>query len=279
MDDKQPTLVPGRAGEIVDYTDAETFKFVERIFSADGPYRKVLHEFGIGNPKSKDTFLVYKDGRVYSDIVKENKVLWRSCMSKLGYKDGKVELKPDYSPASVIKGLFGFLKKTTKEAAIISNHKRYLSEASEMYKEYSEFVKEAVRAQTVPVDKYLEEYEKTIHITYLYELFFNYNFEKKGDADLNSCIKGYVTQNDYLLRYDPEFAEIKFASKEGFSLKKSPEFEKLINTPIEELIFIPSEIPDCECNFPALLLVEKKLQCLKNNLRLKAAFLLNFIKL
>jgi len=278
MDTKKSLLVPGRAGEIVDYADEETFKFVEKIFAWDGPYRRVLREFGIGNSSTKDLFLVYKDGRVFSDIEKENTILWQTCMSRLVFEAGKAELKPDYSPRAIIRGLPGFIKKSLKEAAIISEYKRYLSEADKLYKDYSDFELSVVKDQTISAETYLAKYENIIRITYMYELFFNYNLDKRGDVDLNQCIKAYVSQNDYLLRYDPEFAEIKFASKEGFSLQRSLEFDKLINTPVEELIFIPSEIPNCECNFSPLLLVEKKLQCLKNNLRLKAVFLLNFVK-
>jgi hypothetical protein len=275
------TLVLGRAGELVDYSDPETFELVDAIFAWGGPYRKVLEEFGIGNPEFVDSFLVYKEGRIYSDIQKENSALWESCLRKLVHEKGKTCLVKDLSLKSLAKGFSGFIKKNVIEAKIIANPKHYLAIADERYESFSDFVYRVVQEKELNSKEFLEHYANVVYVTYLYELFFNYNLSTLDTEALavKPCVKGYIDRNDYLVKFDTDYAEIKFAPLDGFSLKKTQEYALLLNTPMEQFKFIPSDIPYCECALPLRYLVEKKLQCLKNNLRLKSAFLLNFIKL
>jgi hypothetical protein len=274
-------LVPGRAGELVDYSDPETFELVDAIFAWDGPYRKVLLNFGIGNKEFADNFLVYKEGRIYSDIKKENAALWDSCLSKLIHENGRTTLVQDFSPRSLVKGLKGFVKKNIIEAKIIANPKHYLAKADEKYESFSDFVYRVVQEKELDRKEFLEHYANVVYVTYLYELLFNYNSATMDTEAFAAkpCMQAYIARNDYLLKFDTDYAEIQFAPLDGFSLKKTLEYKLLLKTPMEHMKFIPSEIPDCECELPTKYLVEKKLQCLKNNLRLKAGFLLNFIKL
>ena len=86
-------FVSGLENIIVVNSDEKTFELLKEIYSYNGPYRKVLKKFGIGNTKCKEDFIRLIEGSVFSDIDAENKSLWNSCMMTIKVKDGKAGFK------------------------------------------------------------------------------------------------------------------------------------------------------------------------------------------
>lgn len=269
---KSPTnLVLGRAGELVNETNIETYELIKDLFAPKGPYRKVLSEFGIGRIPNNIDFLVYKDNKVYADIEKENKALWESCMYKLTKVGESAKLKLNLNPVAIIKGIKGLIKKTYMEIKLLSNLEKTLEKAKISYRSYSESLEQAIKVGYITKENFLVAYENVVFITYLYELLYNFNANDKLE---DNCLKKYVRDNDYLLKYDETFGEFIYRHPKGFYV--SPDRKRIeINTNIK---LIPKSLPECACNTPEKYKAEKVLQCLKNNARLKTNTLVYLVQ-
>lgn len=267
---------PGRAGELTETANKQTFELLEKIFAHGGPYRRVLHEFGIGNKRYKGSFLKLIDKKVLADIEAENNALWKSCMHKIIYDGKNVSTKLNLTPLGIIKGLGGFVKKTLKEAMIISKPKKYLAIADKKYNDYCKTVDKAFKNKRISQEEFFTAYENVVYVTYLFELFYKVNL---NDNFSNSELREYVRKNDYLLKYDESYAEFTYKPKNGFSLGEKIDKGRLKNLGTKKPKLIPNKIPNCKANVDIKYAAEKKLQCLKNNMRLKTNTLLYFLTL
>lgn len=265
----------GRAGELAIETDAQTFHLISRIFGKEGPYRKVLSEFGIGNPNDEKDFLLYLDGKVYSDIEIENDVLWKHVLAKLVEKNENVELISNIKfPAMLVYGS-RYIKKTMKETKILSDTESFVKEAEEIYKKFSELLVKTIENGSISEEEFLKAYKDVVYVTYIYELVFSYNQETQPFAP-DKCLSEYIEKNDYLFKYDKSYVELMYGS--DFSLKdRDKVVYELRRVALKNLKFIPDEIEDILCPAPLHVSYEKKLQCIKNNLRLKTNLLIKFI--
>ncbi len=281
-------LVSGRAGELTQFADEKTFALLAEIFGSTGPYRKVLKQFGIGATKNTDNFLVLLDGKVFSDVTKENKALWESCMYKLRVDGNKVELKINLTPTGVLKGFPGFIKKNYVDTKVLANLQKTLTAADEKYRNYCELVAETLKTKNISKSNFLAAYEYVVYITYIFELLFNFNDGAKKAKKIDSGsvaentvenqLREYVRQNDYLLKYDDSYIEFAFNPKNGFAVNNLENSNALEAALLNNQKLIPDviETPQIKCD--PKLLAEKKLQCLKNNMRLKTNILLYYLK-
>lgn len=298
-------LILGRAGELLIDADPKTFEIVRKIFGKHGPYRHVLSKFGIGNDKSDKEFLVLLDGKVYSDVQIENEVLWTPCMSRLCVEADKAIIKPAFSVSNVFYFL-GFIKKLYIETMIVAFPEKYLHLCEILYLEFCEQLQIALKSKENTLENFLKYYENVVYVTYIYELLYTYSqslvdiraessrtyggevpegtislptnirnslAENKVTTDTISCLKLYTQNNDYLLQYNDTYLEIKYRNKNGFSVVGAAELKKkILQDKLSKII--PSELPSVYCNSSKLEKTLVKLQCLKNNLRLKSDLLL-----
>lgn len=265
-----PNLVTGRVGELVDYANEPTFKVVQKIFGYNGPYRKVLHTFGIGNLKNTKSFLALIEGRVYTDTAIETEVLWRPCSYKLSLINGKVVIGFHFYG---LISLLGFFKKTVLEVIHITFIDYYLKEVDRRYKNFSEEVEKVFEEKTLTIAKFLTLYESVVFISYLYELLFNYN-NHDGYANKSGNLKEYLAKYNFMLSTDQSYAEFIYKLPQDFVLGLAD--THLGEKPLHPQ-FIPSSIPSYEGQEKKEIRAEAKLQCIKNNMRLKTNVILYFL--
>jgi hypothetical protein len=277
--------IKGRAGELVSHTNQQTFDLIKEIFGKNGPYRKVLYRFGIGNPFIKEDFIVFKDGMVLTDIDKENSIMWENIMYKLVKKGESAQLVPDFSIGNILVNGTGLIKKVLIDSWIILNVQGYLASAKKRYKKYCDFTKKVLTEKKISRQEFLYQYEHVVYVTYIYELLYEYNKgtqkKKASESQVDECLKEYVKNNDYLLKFDESYSEFKYKNNEGFTLGETEKKLLFEDMGKEELKLIPDEIGPCDCPSPKLLRIEKELQCLKDNMRLKTQnqmFVMNYQK-
>lgn len=265
-----PNLVTGRVGELVDYANEPTFKVVQKIFGYNGPYRKILRTFGIGNLKNTKDFLTLIEGRIYTDIAIETEVLWKPCSYKLRLVDGKVATKFHFYG---LISLLGFFKKTALEVLHIALIDYHLKEVDRRYRDFSKEVEKVFEEKTLTTAKFLTLYESVVFVSYLYELVFNYN-NHNGYVKKTEDLEKFVSMYDFMLSTDQNYAEFIYKLPQDFvlGLADTPPGEK---PPHPQ--FIPSSIPSYEGHEKKEIKAEAKLQCIKNNMRLKTNVLLYFL--
>ena len=267
-------LVLGRAGELATTTNKLTYSLIKKIFEHNSPYRKVLYQFKVGNLNVAQDFVVYKEGKVYSDIDVENKVLWNSCALKLlKTSENSAEIK--YNPLAFL-NTFRFIQKALNDANLVSNFKKTLKTVDSKYSNYCEFVQNSfLYSPDFSIQAFLNAYENVVYVTYLYELFFELNNHKKI-VNKPQEISNYVKQNDYLVSNDYSYFEQNFSTNFylGHDREEIASQNKILSM---DLPFIPDKV----LNFNGLLTkkqqylaAEAKLQCLKDNMRLKTGALL-----
>lgn len=265
-----PNLVTGRVGELIDYANEPTFKVVQKIFGYNGPYRKVLHKFGIGNLKNTKSFLALVEGRIYTDIAVETEVLWKPCSYKLRLIDAKIVSEFHFYG---ITSLIGFLKKSATEVLHIALIDHYLKEVDKIYKNFSEEMEKTFEAKTLTMDKFLTLYESVVFISYLYELIFNYN-NHDGYVKKSEDLKKYISINDFILSTKQNYAEFVYKLPQDFVLGTA---DAHFGEKPPHPQFIPSSIPNYEGREKKEIRAETKLQSIKNNMRLKTNVLLYFL--
>jgi hypothetical protein len=280
---QEQNYAKGRAGELVTRANRETFDLIKEIFGKNGPYRRVLYRFGIGNPYIKTDFIVLKEDIVLTDINEENRILWESIMYKLVKNGDQAQLIPDFTVTNFLVNGTGLIKKVLIDAWIILNINGYIFNAKRRYKKYSDFTQKVLEEKKIDRREFLQQYEHVVYVTYLFELLFEYNKSTRkkntGAINENECLKEYVKRNDRLLNYDLTYNEFKYKNVEGFSLgetEKNALFDEKGN---EELNLIPGTLEECDCEVPKLIRYEKELQCLKDNMRLKTQtqlFVMNY---
>lgn len=263
---QNPNLVTGRVGELVDYAHVTTFKVVRAIFGYGGPYRKVLHRFGIGDLKNTSDYLLLINGRIFSDIEIEAKVLWQPCSYKLVKNGNRVIHKFHYYG---LLSLSNFLKKNIKEILCFVLIDHYLEEADTSYRRFSEGVEAAFKKGTLHLREFLDLYEEVVFTSYLYELYFNYNNQKEFISKSES-LKAYIKENDCLLLQDNRYVEFVYKLPKDFELGVQVDPPKLS----ADLIFIPDKLPIFNGKDKKEVCAEARLQCIKNNMRAKINVLL-----
>ncbi len=265
-----PSLVTGRVGELVDYANDSTYKVVQKIFGYNGPYRKVLHRFGIGTLKITKDFLALIEGRIYTDIATETEVLWKPCSYRLRLINDKVVTEFHFYG---LISLLGFFKKTATEVLYITFIDKYLKVVDKVYKDFSEEVEKTFDAKTLTLAEFLILYESVVFVSYLYELMFNYNnhggYVKKSDT-----LRKYVAQYDFMLSLKQDYAEFVYKLPQDFVLGAT---DARFGEDPPRLQFIPCSIPNYEGQEKKEIRAEAKLQCIKNNMRLKTNILLYFL--
>jgi hypothetical protein len=258
--------VADRVGELVDFANPLTFDLLEKIFGFNGPYRKILYQFGGGDLTKKESYLKNVCGKVYSDIGVENKVLWNPCSFKLTY----VKNCPVFSfKFTGLLALVNFVTKFFKESLVTAFPSIYCVLAQKSYREFSKAVETAYKKQKISVAHFLKLYEKVVYISYLYDLVFGLNNSKKLGR-FPKVLKDYVAENDYLLKGEKGFGEFKYSN--GFKLGTKGGARGGFK---EELV--PGCIEIFEGPVKPMLILEAYLQCLKNNMRLKTDLLLYFL--
>jgi hypothetical protein len=260
-------LVTGRVGELTDYANEATFKVVQRIFGYGGPYRKVLHKFGIGDLNNKKDYLQLKDGRIFCDIDMEAAVLWRPCSYRLRLSDNKVLTEFHYYG---LLPLVGFLRKTVTEVVCIAFIEHYLRKMDGIYLEFAKEVEMVFNKGSLTLEKFLVLYEDVVFTSYLYELLFHYN-NSKGFVERSMEAKIYVSANDFMLSEERGYAEFVYKLPQDFVLGVA-----VTPAPVStsHTKFIPRVIPDYNGREKKEIKAELKLQCIKNNMRLKTNVLL-----
>lgn len=270
-------LVAGRAGELTHHANPITFSLLELIFGYSGPYRNTLKKFGVKVNDINESYLVLKDSIVYTDITKEEKILWGNYPFKLDVKDGRVSSGISISIINPIKAT-NLLMKTIREANIIANLDKYMAIADSLYKNISYKVAEIISSHSIDLKDFLLVYQDTIYITYLYELLDSLNpnlYTKKTDF-----IKNYIKSNDYLLSSSNEYIENNLKLNNGFYLDDYTNLNEILQSNNAKE-FIPDYLPNIELrdNLTKQEAAELKLQCMKNNLRLKSDVLLFFLNM
>lgn len=274
---KNQRLVSGRAGELTNRANTLTFDLLEYIFGKDGPYRNTLRRFGIKLNPTSDSFLLLEDGEVFTDLDREEKILWGCYPIALIEQKGQVNHKFSWQKAGLISSI-NYLKKVIFDSKIITNIETHLSEAHNIYKQVSEKVVLVCSAGIITLEDFLETYESIISVSYLFELLDLYNVNKVSDE----ITRKYVKQNDYLLASDEKYVEISLKLSNGFYLDDYPDLHKKLSFVLDnKFTFIPHSIPSLEktSEISKLRSAEIELQCLKNNLRLKTNILLYFLNL
>lgn len=275
---KDQILALGRAGELVTTTDPRTYALLSKIFGPHGPYRTVLKGFGLGTDNSEDSFLLYLNGKVYSDIQKENEILWHTCMTELRVKNKEVVLESAFCGRLLKCGIKGYLKKSVHDGLIISFAEKHIHRCAEKYTKYAEILATALKKESISEVEFLEAYKNVVYVTYIYELFYTYNNSVKVVSDDKSCLRTYISQNDYLLKFDEAFFEISGRDGLGFNVNFSAKMlAKYRRLSSPKLIPAVLEYPK-DCNDPPTLIAESVLQCFKNNMRLKTEILIKLIE-
>jgi len=270
--------VSGLENIVVVNSDEKTFELLKAIYSYNGPYRKVLKNFSIGNNKCQDDFIKLIDGKVFSDIDIENRSLWNSCMMAIKLKGDTAVFKLNLNPLGIIKGFKGFINKNLKEINIITHPEDTEKKIFKKYEEFSSKTKRFYLNKNINKVEFLKMYEFVVYIGYVYTIVFEYNYGKGIHKKFMDLFKKYNIENDYMLNERKVF-ESQFRPKESFSL----DFNGMTLMDVdEELPWIPDILPidyrlDVEDNDGVKILLfklEKELEVIKNNLRLKTNVLL-----
>jgi hypothetical protein len=261
-----------RVGELVMDVNEPTFQLLKRIFGKDGPYRRVLRKFGFGIMDNPESFLKIIGGRVYSDIDKETKIIWRNVSYKLVESKGEVTFKFSWQG---LPSLFRYFRKFLTDVYILAHPDKYVYKAISRYGSFSKDQKRLLEKGSITLTEFLELYETVVFVTYLYELFFHFN-NSIGILDTVPGLKDYIDENDYLLKLDSSYVEGVYKPSEGFFVQEDVSPKEIS---LENLIFIPEVIPPFDGEGSKTKVAEIQLQCLKNNLRAKTNTLLYLLSL
>lgn len=279
IEDDKTNLIAGRVGELTHEANFITFSLLKKLFDNAGPYQNVLRRFGVAINPTSDSYLELKDNIVYSNLEKENKILWGKYPVKLVANGSQVKQQLIFNSLFDLPKFVNLLNKTIHESLVIININKYVAEARSKYAHVDALSRQALTTKSLSLTDFLKAYEDIVFVTYLYELLDLFNKNSRFDSP---TLREYVQENDYLLKDKPGFVEATLKLDKGFYLDDYTNLEeKLRNVEAAaNLQFIPAEIKPLSLpNISPQLLAEKELQCLKNNLRLKTnvlLFLLNY---
>jgi len=263
-----PKLVRGRVGDLTDSANPLTFSLIQKIFGFEGPYRKVLSQFGIGNLTNNDDYLTLKDGIVYSDIQKENEILWQPTGYEIKQFNNKtsiiISLLNHYFPQNIIK----LLKKTLNEIRVIQNPNEFIDQCFQHYTNINSLLEKKQKATQITPDEFLNNYQNVIYISYINEVLQSY-FKISPQIYQNQSVINYVNKHEAMLASPDTYFEQTF-SQLGFTLGELPSSD-IINLPL-----IPDSFPRLNCPDKPINYVIT-MQCIRNNTRLKINALLYFL--
>jgi len=264
------SLIAGRAGELTLEANPITFDLLESIFGQYGPFREALKEFGVKVKDTPESYLVLKDGKVFTDIEKEQNILWGNYPIKLEKNNHDVEAGVIFS-LNPIKYL-NYFQKSISDSKLIINSEKTVEKCLAKYKYVSEQTVKVVQNQFINEKMFLELYKDITYVSYAYEVFEMYNrhqitSKKRGNIPtLSQADRKFIQENDYLLADTADFIENILKLPKGFYLDDYTNLTEIFERS-QGLYFIPGKI-DTIPN------AEVMLQCLKNNLRLKTNVLL-----
>ncbi|MCA9391579.1 hypothetical protein KC614_00050 [candidate division WWE3 bacterium] len=265
--DPQKTYVAGRAGEIADYANPLTYSLLEKIFGFNGPYRQVLSEYGVGDEYVNDNYLLNIHGRIYSDMEKENTILWEPSGMKLVIKNGLPRVVTHIFTKQFPKNIKRLMQKTKNEIDIMARPAKYTKVADEHYKKLSEIAEKTYTEKSIELHDFLKAYQHVVHIAYIYELL--YQLHPTINVKLPMAAKQYVWKQDYLNHVVDGMIEHAFFQR-GYSLGSLADIRPSATS------FVPDQIadpPETTKNLGPVL----KLQVLRNNARLKVQLLLYYL--
>ncbi len=261
-------LIRGRVGDLTDTANPLTFSLIQKIFGFQGPYRKVLSQFGIGDTPNPTDYLILKDGTIYSDIEKENEILWKPTGYKLiqirNQTQTKVSLLNKYFPSNTLR----LAKKTLNDIRIIQNPNDYITRCFRHYQNINSLLEKNQKTAQITPDELLNNYENVIYISYINEVLLSY-FKFSPQIYQNQCVIDYLDRYEAILASPDTFYEQTF-NQFGFTLGELP-ISNITNLPL---------IPD---SFPLLISNQSSVnyiitqQCIRNNTRLKINALLYFL--
>jgi len=268
-------LVAGRAGELTHRANAITFDLLEKVFGEKGPYRNVLKRFGVKIRNGGGSFLVLNEGVVYTDLDKEQDMLWGVYPIVLTETSGEISHVFSWKKANPYT-LFNYACKTVTDAILVVNVWNYLKKSRRMYKNISLEVEHICQNKSISLKDFFRIYEEIIYVSYLFEFLFLYN----KNTPSNNLVRHFVEKNDYLVANNTRYLEFELKLPGGFFLDDYVDLDKKLEY-TSKLDFIPGQINLFPKNsgLTPVQKAEKELQCLKDNLRLKTNILLFFLNL
>jgi hypothetical protein len=266
----QNNLVAGRAGELTLEANDLTFNLLEHIFGQHGPFRETLKDFGVKVNETSESYLVLLDGKVYTDIKKEERILWGNYPIKLEKVNHEVKAVVTFT-LNPFK-YYNYVQKSLLDSKLILNSVKTIETCMVKYKYVSEQTVKATESQHLSMESFLSLYKEIAYVSYAYELVEIYNGAKAINARRGNVPSwkpaehDYLYKNDYLLADTSRYIENVLKLPKGFYLDNYPNLRQIFES-AQGLDFIPGRIPTIPNT-------EIMLQCLKNNLRLKTNVLL-----